>query len=279
LTDQPICDRCRGPIHDQAYVCGHCAGRLRRDLELVATVAGEASLTIARQDHIERAGSVQHIEEDHSCSCPQCTSDEEPDSALYPTSWPLDLGAAARHDQAVNQLITWVRHIVETRGIDVPLATGHPLAAAAAWLDGQLDWLRHQPYAGEAFDVLATASWTIQRVVDRPPEKVVVGQCPCGEHLYAVRGAAQVTCKSCGTAYDVETTRDELKRRLDQALFTAAELATLVAYFGEGQRGPVRKLINKWHERGLIAVHSVRGEPAYRFGEVVARLASSRRAS
>jgi hypothetical protein len=292
VTDQPTCDRCHEPIHDQAYVCPQCTRRLRRDLETVARVAGEAWTTIARLDRIGgRNGRAELEPEDTTCACEPCRRGrrDKADNALAPRPWPINLAAARRHDAAVNELTTWVRHIAQTRGAPGPEPPrGHPLAAAATWLTGHLDWLRHRPEAAEAFDALGDACRVLVRIVDRPPERVVVGQCPCQvvtdggrppEYLYAIRGAAQVACRSCGTTYDVDSSRDELKRQLDQALFTAAELATLVAYFGEGQREPVRKLINQWHVRGMIVAHDYQGQPAYRFGEVVARLASSRRAS
>jgi hypothetical protein len=294
MTDAPTCERCGDRIHDTAYVCSRCASWLASDLDLVAKVAGEAMVTIGRLDRIARVGGRgEDVAEDTSCTCPTCTDPDaaEPDSALYPTSWPVNLGAGVRHDAAVGELTTWVRHVAETRGIPgPPYATHsaeqgqrvHPLTACAAWLTGQLDWLRHRPEAAEAFDALVAACRVILRVVDRGPERVIVGQCPCqvvredgrpAECLYAVRGAAQVTCRSCGTSYDVDSTRDMLKRRLDQALFTGAEIATLVAYLGEGQREPIRKLIKVWHSRGLLVVHDYGGQPAYRFGEVISRLA------
>lgn len=298
MTDAPTCERCGDRIHDTAYVCARDADWLRADLELVAKVAGEVWTTVARLDRIERLGRGERVEEDTSCGCPQCTSAEEPDGALYPTPWPVSLTAGERHDAAVNELTTWVRHVAETRGISGPLyatlsASGvqkvHPLAACAAWLTGQLDWLRHRPEAAEAFDALVGACRVIVGVVDRSPDKVLVGQCPCqvvredgepAQCLYAVRGAAMVTCRDCGTTYNVDSARDLLRRRLDQGLYTAAEIALLSVYLGVAQgRDTTRKLINKWASRGLLVVHDYQGEPAYRFGEVVGRLAAAQRRS
>lgn len=294
MTDAPSCDRCGDRIHDTAYVCGRCADWLRVDLELVAKVAGEAWATVARLDRIERHGRGLRVEEDDSCDCPQCTSEDEPEGALYPTPWPVSLEAGERHDGAVNELTTWVRHVSETRGISGPLyatlsasgvQTAHPLAACATWLTGQLDWLRHRPEAAEAYDALVGACRIIVGVVDRSPDKVLVGQCPCqvvredgepAECLYAVRGAGRVTCRSCGTSHDVDSAREQLRRRLDQGLYTAAEIAMLATYLGVAQRrDTTRKLINQWASRGLLVVHDYQGEPAYRFGEVATRLAAA----
>lgn len=280
MTDQPTCPRpgCGRLIHDQAYVCGVCETRLAADLARVALVAGEATTTIARQARMGSGGRRT-----------------EPDPPL-----PVNLAAAADHDAAVNTLTTWARHVAEERGTLLPAVRLAPCAHVSCherrirvsqgptclgeppesptvvlttWLAGQLQWLRHRPEADEAYDELGDACRVLVRVVDRAPDRIIVGQCPCDSYLYAVRGAAQVRCGSCGTSYAVDETRDLLRRSLDQSLFTAAEIATLVTYLGlERKREATRKLINQWATRSLIVVHDYRGESAFRFGEVVSRL-------
>jgi hypothetical protein len=144
----------------------------------------------------------------------------------------------------------------------------------ARWLAGQLDWLRHRPEAEAAFDEIGDACRVLVRVVDRPAERIIVGQCGCTEYLYAVRGREYVTCAGCGTTYDVEAARDLLRESLDQRLCTAAEIALLARYLGiKGEREAVRHKIVVWASRGLVTAHSnLHGEPAYRFGDVAARL-------
>lgn len=281
MTDQPLCPRpgCGRLIHDQAYVCGDCERHLAADLNRVATIAGEALVTIAKLGRIGAGGRRT-----------------EPSPPL-----PVNLTAAADHDAAVNTLTTWARHITEERGTPLPtvriapcthascasrrsgITAGpmclgepaeHPTAIAATWLITQLQWLRHRPEADEAYDELADACRILIRVVDRAPDRIVVGQCPCDAYLYAVRGAAQVMCGSCGTSYAVDETRDMLRQQLDAALFTAAEIATLATYLGlRAQRDAVRHKINVWATRGIVVSHAeLGGAPAYRFGEVIARL-------
>jgi len=270
-----------------AYVCGRCEDSLTAELRRVATVEGEAATTIARQARITAGGSGGRISID-----PEPWA-KNPD-ALYPNPLPVNLSAAADHHAAMNTLTTWARHIAEVRGLDLPPAQDcphrscgrvraaqavgpaclRPLEALAAWLERQLQWLRHRAEADEAYDELGDACRVLVRIVDRQPERIVVGQCPCNSYLYAVRGAAQVKCGSCGTSYAVDETRDMLRRSLDQSLFTAAEIATLVTYLGlPSKREQIRHRINVWATRGLVISHAdYHGTPAYRFGEVVARL-------
>ena len=270
MTDQPLCGCCGGPIHDQSYVCPACGKRLRRRLELVVRIAGEAAVTVAKLDAMNAAGGVDDDPEPW---------DKNP-NALYPTELPYDPGAAAAHDGAVNELVTTARHVSEERGIALPTVrlarcqhhsclqryrgeligprcagepVEHPTAVVARWLVGQLEWIRHRPEAVELVDRLHAACSTIERVVDADPDRLVVGQCPCGEYLYGVRGRAEVTCRGCGERYDVETSRDLLRAWLDDSRFSAAEIATLAAYLGiASSRTRVRKLINQWHRRGVI---------------------------
>jgi hypothetical protein len=258
-----------------AYLCSAEATKLRTELERVALVAGEAMTTISKQARIGGGG--------------RRTDPEVP--------LPVNLTAAADHDAAVNTLTTWARHVHEESGRPLPeVRTApclhptcaerrygppcageppeHPIAVLATWLGGQLDWLRHRPEAEEAFDEIGDACRVLVRVVDRAADRIIVGQCGCGEYLYAVRGREHVTCAGCNTQYNVEAARDLLRESLDQRLCTAAEIALLAAYLGlAGQRDAIRHKITVWADRGLVVRHSeIRGEPAYVFGEVVARL-------
>jgi hypothetical protein len=269
VSEAPTCDRCGRPVVDSSYVCTDCVRPVRRDLETVAKVAGEAATTVAKLDRIGH-GSRR----------------SDPDPPL-----PVNLEAGEDHDAAVNVLTTWARHVHESSGRALPAVDGqHPLAVLATWLVDQLDWLRHRREATEAVEGLSEACRILVRVVDRPPERIVVGQCPCGEYLYAIRAAPAVTCRSCGASYDVDATRAMLRRQLGQTLMTAAEIATLATYLGlTGSRGTTRKLINQWASRGLIAAHGsyhVDDEDQadedgvaglFRFGDVIERLAVSRR--
>ena len=285
MTDAPLCALCGRPVIDMAYVCDRCAAKTRTELERVALVAGEAMTTIAKQARIGTPGRRT-----------------DPEMPL-----PVNREAAADHDAAVSTLVTWARHVHEESGRTLPSLRAlpcrhpsclrirqgrtdgplcpiavpeHPTAVMATWLVRQVDWIRHRPEAVQALDEIDDACRVLVRVVDRPAERLVVGQCACGTYLYATAKADDVTCAQCGTTYGVQASRDMLREQLDEMLFTAAEIAVLAQFLGlTERRDAARKLINQWAVRGHMVVHDYLGEPAYRFGEVIDRLVAAKLAS
>jgi hypothetical protein len=114
LTTRPTCivqdcehpDR---PIHDGAYACTHCGDRLAKALRLVAALAGEAEITVAKLDRVPRHGRARVEAGWH-----------KGESALRPTPMAYSPDAAKTHDAAVNELVTWARHIHEETGRALP---------------------------------------------------------------------------------------------------------------------------------------------------------------
>jgi hypothetical protein len=154
----------------------------------------------------------------------------------------------------------------------------HPLRALCLWLadERQLGWLRHRPEAAEAYAAIQRACRTITRIVDRPADRELVGQCVCGTDLYRLTDHGQnVTCQGCGTGYDADMLRRQLLEHAGGQLYTPAEIATWAAVFGiKGRRDQVRDLIRKWGKRGHLVRHEYPGEfdGVYRLDEALARL-------
>jgi hypothetical protein len=301
MTNRPLCVLCGQPLADTAYVCTPCTDGVRRALLLVVTLAGEAEVTIARLDRLVRTGGRPEPVEDDPPLGPGQTP---PQGALTATPLPVALWAGPRYDAAVTELLSTARHVAAESGRPLPTvrvtpcphrscearrrgqAYGpvcgeqsppeHPLRMLAAWLAerAQLNWLRYRPEGEELLRGITAACRQIESIVDRPVERVIVGRCPCGEYLYARAGAATVTCTGCGTHYDVAATRDRMRESLADSLFTGAEIATLATYLGyQGRREATRNRIKVWASRGLVTPHGeYAGAPAYRFGEVMARL-------
>ena len=243
----PTCQRCTRPIADQAYICSPCAAGLAAALTQASALIGELTITVARLDRIGQGGR---------------SSGETP----LPFAW----NASVARNAITNTLTTWARHVSEERGTRIG-------PDVAAWLATQLEWLRHRQEAPEAWDELHYACTLLRRTVDRPAERVFAGRCQCDTYLYGHANATQVTCAGCAETYDVEAARTLMLTHLDQTLMTAAEIATLAGYFGAGHdRGRVRKLINQWAHRGLVASHGEHeGMPTYRFTEVISRVAAA----
>lgn len=210
---------------------------------------------------------------------------------------PGNLSAAAIVAGVTNDVVTWLRHVEETRGLnlDGPRALSGPRCAtdcrhrscsmlragtrehsasyAARILAAptHLHWLRHRPELTDAYADLEAAARQLARVADRPPDLVLVGTCRCESWIYARQADAWARCRGCGTRYNVEDNRDILRAAMDQQLLTAAQIAILAARAGHN-RGKVRHLVTIWGGRGVIVTHPTDNGPRYRLGEVLGRL-------
>jgi hypothetical protein len=285
VTVEITCDLCGDPT--DGYVCRRDTQQTERYLRDVVDLAGEVETTVARlARYATRAGRrAAEVEEPGPGTVNRrqpveafgwpASRDRPKPGGLRPGPLPVDLNASNRAAIAFAAVNTWSRWVEQDHGgtIPTPSLGQHPAAAAAAWLIDQLDWMRHQRQAEEAFTQLQAAGATIRRIVDAPPEQVVVGVCDCGTHLYARQGATTVTCPDCSARWDVEASREGLRETLRGYLVTAAEAAVFLAFFGlTGDRNRSRKTIVMWAQRGLIEAHGqVDGGPAYLFGEILDR--------
>lgn len=295
MTVEHLCDLCSNPCDPSAYVCARCtdetAGYLRG-----AELAGEVETTVAllARYSVSRGATKADAVPDDQTADPEAlrpsqrantfawaASRELPEAnALRPTRLPVDLNASARAAHAFNHITTWARVVEDDRGSEVPtpLPGQHPAAVAAAFLLANLEWIRHQPFAAEAFDQLRAAGATIRRIVDRPPDQVLVGKCDCGNVLYEYAGRTTTTCDQCGLTWDVLESRDNMWTALRGYLVTASEAALLLMLhsIGGGNRRRIAKTVTMWAQRGLIATRGeADGAPLYLFGEVIDRATRS----
>lgn len=285
--ETPLC-RCKRPIHDMAYVCRGCTLSVAEELARAAAVVDEAETTIARLSRVASGGG----------SSEQATAEPRMPNALRPTPLLFNASASDRYAAAVNAVDTQARDIAATRGRPLPApcehrtcgltrtgqasgpACAHPLAATLYWLADQLEWLRHRRDAERDLDDLRAAARSLVNLVDRPPQRLIVGQCACGRYLYAIKGATTVRCRDCGNSYDVASSRDSMIAYIDDALLTAAEIGRLSVYLGiESNSHRVRKLVTMWGQRRLLLEHDYKGEICYRFGDALTRLARLHAAS
>lgn len=213
------------------------------------------------------------------------------------SSLPIDLGATARLDAVEGVLTTWVRHVAEERGVNlaeinaggltglsrspqwVDQAAGltDDLSGSAWWLADHCEWMRHRPEVDEFLTDVEACVRVIRGIADLPHDKrVIVGMCDCGKTLYALPGRQVVTCRGCEAHWDVDDSRDGLRGHLDERLVTAAEAAHLAGFLDTDRSGlQIRKLVNKWAERGELSVDDTGEEPRYWFGNIAFRLANA----
>lgn len=312
MADCVVCGR---EMADQAYACRRCAAPVERELEQLARLAPELDVTIARQGRTGEGGRG---------------GDDEP--------LPFDPQAAQSAWVVVNTVTTWIRDVARSRGVralryprtpgptcrtnaGVP-ACGHAsclvvarsgqpvdgLAEAIRWLSRQVEWLRHQPEAAQAFDELGDACAVAVRTVDRKTPQWYAGPCgailapdlaaggepgdeiptrTCGEDLYAYPGAVTVRCR-CGAQHDAQDRRTWLLREARDTLVHAELLAravTALGVRGVDDRPVTPAMVRGMAHRGRLEVrgHDQAGRPLYRVGDVLnavdeQRVAAARRA-
>jgi len=313
VTVQPVCDLCGNPT--DGFVCQRCTAETAGYLRHLVDLAGEVETNVARlaryasrgghraapADEVERGPSVVNRRQPVPSFGWPASKDQPKPGALRPSPLPVDLNASARAAHAFNDVTTWARTVAEERGQEIVFSPivgprcgrgvgcphpscdfirmqmmVHPAAYAASFLLGQLDWIRHQPFADEANEQLRAAGAVVRRIVDAPAQRLIVGQCDCGAYLYAYEGAATVVCEECRLGWDVQDSRAGLRELLREYLMTAAEAAVLLALFGlAGDRNRCRKTIVMWGLRGLLERRGeYEGDPVYRFGDVLDRAAA-----
>ncbi|MFC3504823.1 hypothetical protein ACFOOK_28180 [Micromonospora krabiensis] len=299
MTTDTTCDLCGEPVRDTAYVCPRCTANTARYLRDVITAAAEVETTVARlARYSDRHGRAQPEEwEPGEVKMP---------GGLRPTPLPFDPGARQRGDRASSDIVTWARHVAETRGV-YPSMPGpafgplcgsqgacrhescsviwgkrvpHPVARAAAFLLGHLEWLRYRQEAEEAMTVLAAAGATIVRIVDAPPALWYAGPCwaekltdqyaptgRCEEELYARTDDGTVKCPACKAWHDVRERRVWLLGEADDVLAHAALIAGALTVL---DRPVTSSMVRNYADRGRIQARGVdeRGRPLYRVGDV-----------
>lgn len=252
MTDCPVA-RCHHPAHPGWAICKSCAAALEQALAETPALAEDLDATLARQ--VGRG------------------TGNGPRSAQHPL--PYDPRASEATWILRNTLTAWIRDLED----DV---TRHPpdhLPTMARWLMCRIPNLLVHPAAEQAVEELTTAVRNGWNVIDNPTERVFLGRCPgCdAEDVYAALGATNTTCRGCRATHDVEGLRTALRACLDDTLVTATEYAGMLLTLGiPVDRDRTRTLVNVWATRGRITVHP---GPAYRFGELQARMGERMRSS
>jgi len=248
-----------------------------------------------------------------------------------PVPWHEEASAAAA--ELGNAVSTLARHVSETRGQPIPTQTGRlhgppcpsgwcahpscralrdgvaasPLAAAAVWLAGQVEWLRHRPEGPEWMSAVVAAVDRARRVVDRradrwyagpceEPTDQIVGGCPCACHgagpgtpcdqvggcglewhrpvrcrgeLYARPGADFVACPVCGAVFDVAERRGWLLAAAEETLAHAELIGRAIPSLAGLAITPSQ--IRNLADRSRIVSHGVDTDdrPLYKIGEVL----------
>lgn len=264
----PTCSVCGAPTGDSAYLCITDTDELRRNLGDVTAIVDDLDFALTRQSVF---------------------SDKLGRSNGQPL--PFDLRASEAAWVLRNTLAGWARLVAEERGLDGPQSnaaaiTGRSVggwtpspsltAQIAAWLLGQVEWIRHHPAADEAFDEIRSAVREARRVTDRPADRWYAGPCQlCRTDLYVKAGKRDVACPECEATYDVAERREWLRAAVEDVLATTTEisraLTTLdVPITASSIRGYVHR------KRLEVKAIDQGGSPLYRVGDVLDLIAGEK---
>lgn len=207
-----------------------------------------------------------------------------------------DADGTRLQDAVKNTMATWARVVLDER----PVFTGptHPaclhlscsrlnrsrtprddVASVCRYLLGQSDWIKTQHWAGEILDEMLDTASQLQRMVDRPADKLFVGYCPDDdEPLHARIGAPLTQCRVCEREYGVEASRDAMWVEAQDKLATASEISRAISWLGQTPITADR--IYKWVERKRLperghVTYRGREVPIYRIGDVAALVQAS----
>lgn len=269
------CAVCRRPIHDTAYVCSFDADRLARQLREAADLVPELDTALARLARFSEPGPRPRNSAPAESIRLGLLADPTTDHGQGPAAGlPYAEAASIDRGTVTGTVGTWVRVVREERRLpwerppsdpalgplcvlarrvwpspgcghvscqavrDQPPPRG--LAAAMRWLADEVEWLRHQPFAPEAFEDLGHAAGLVWRAVDRPTARVDVGPClapdgdgqPCQRRLTARPAAVVVVCPDCRAVHSVQARRDALLRSARNIRGTATECAHWLTILG-----------------------------------------------
>ncbi|OBF14410.1 hypothetical protein [Mycolicibacterium conceptionense] len=150
-------------------------------------------------------------------------------------------------DRARNELGTWIRHLCESRGADMPELGS--LDAMAHWLEKHTQAIASDEAAKECYAAVVDLTDQIRRVVNRPEPPQYCGPCVtelsaeqrtklvnngqedrthCRVQLYARRGSRQVICPDCRTEHNVEELQDKMLAEADEYSFSVSDLADFI---------------------------------------------------
>jgi hypothetical protein len=235
----PVCSA----EQSEGLLCHEDTTRLERELGDVAAIVGELDITLSKQARIGVAGAP----------------------GLARERTPINVGAMQAADNLGNVLTTWARDVApELWDRWEPRSTRHePLTSSARILLSHVPAIRRHPAVVELVDEISDAIHQARRAVDRPADRVYLGQCyvetpdpdgrqvTCLAELYARPTASEVQCKVCGAEHEVGERRAWLLTRAADMIVTVKEASQ---YLGEvGGIKVSQASIRSYLHRGKLA--------------------------
>ena len=238
------CTACHDHPVTDTFVCQPCGDEFHGHLAEAPHIAEELAVEVAK---LSRKG-------------------RQPSGHVRRTEQPLPYSphASAALDRLRSELVAAVRIVALGDASAYPADT---VPAMAAWLTRMEGAVVLRPEGGDIVNGLADAIKAGRRIIDNPPERRFVGDCPCGDagdrsRLLAEVGREFVKCRRCGTTYRVDECVAQLEDAMRDRLVTPKEVEMVTS--GRIKWARVRQ----WISRGLIAQHP---DNRVRFGDALDR--------
>jgi hypothetical protein len=234
VTDN-LCPVCSAQ-QDAGLLCANCTGKLEQALGDVRWIVTELDVTLSRQARIGVPGK----------------------GGLAREKNPVHLGAMRAADNLSNVLTIWARAITAN-----PVAT---MVHASHLLLLHVPEIRRHPDVDKLMHEILDAINQAKRAVDRPADRVYLGQCltafednaddqMCMAEIWARVEAKTTTCRLCGIEHDVLERRRWLLSKAADMLVTSRDASRYL-----GDVGGIN--VTEASIRGLLH----RGKLGYRTG-------------
>lgn len=270
MTQATLCTRCGAKT--DAYLCKRCAGELAVTLSALPSLLGDLDTMMTRTDRIDAVSTPVYgrpdlldIADQLYAAIPARLRSRHGRIALPATPWAYSVDAASVIADVRNTITTWIRHIAETRAIDVELAPAiegpwhtfcmhgscgeirydrRSSVMAIGWLVRNLESVRMDEAAAAIIDDLERVRRVAEQAIDRRDPDVFLGRCDgddvrvdlvgeqivprhgeCGVDLYAHIGDTKATCLACGLVYDVAARQVDLVARVYDVLAPTTQIA------------------------------------------------------
>lgn len=248
------CTACHDKPAHNAVICQSCADQLHADLHAIPDVVRDLNIEITGQARKALAGIMT--------SAPGF---EQP--------LPLNVAASDALDRIRFELSTACMSVANGQRDRLPADwPDRPrISQMVVWL------LRYEASVGlreDGGDICRGISSALRRaraICDNPPERRYIGECTCTDardeptRLYARMGEPVYQCRTCGTPWVVAERFAQLEEDLADYGLTQRELEQLLPTIP-------RTTLATWIDRGRLRAQgtSAEGEPAYRYGDVLA---------
>lgn len=246
-----------------SYLCVTCTNELEKALAEMPALLHDLDTTISRQDRGTStplyAMKRQRL---------QIPGEHYPEGSttLISTPWEFSWDAANLRWTVRNTLVTWARHLAETRGAEIPKGM-----SAAMFLLEHIDSIRLDEAAYEIHDQISWSVAAINRAIDRQGPDVFAGRCDatqltftldgehlvteaatCGVDLYGRDDEPEIQCGACGMKYQLaerlaEMVDRQINDQLARAHLIADALTTVEATL-------TRECLRKWIQRDAQSV-------------------------